>query len=77
MALLGSGLIYGIYHITYQSFWFDTTFTMKWYWMGAITAFAGIPYAWLYIRAKSIVAPFIAHLMVSMTMMWMSMGISL
>ena len=76
MALLGSGLIYGIYHITYQSFWFDTTFTMKWYWMGAITAFAGIPYAWLYIRAKSIVAPFIAHLMVSMTMMWMSMGIS-
>ncbi|MBT6432217.1 MAG: CPBP family intramembrane metalloprotease [Deltaproteobacteria bacterium] len=77
LALLGSGLIYGVYHITYQSFWFDTEFWMKWYWMGAITAFAGIPYAWLYIKSKSILAPFIAHLMVSLTMMWMSMGIQL
>ena len=76
VALFSSALIFGLYHITYQSFWFDTDFWMKWYWMGAIMLFAGIPYAWLYIRSKSIIPPIIAHLMVNLTMMWISMGIT-
>ncbi len=77
VALFTSSLIFGLYHITFQSFWFDTDFWMKWYWMGAIMVFAGIPYAWLYIRSKSILPPIIAHLMVNLTMMWISMGITL
>ena len=76
VALFSSALIFGLYHITYQSFWFDTDFWMKWYWMGAIMLFAGLPYAWLYLRSKSIVAPIVAHQMVNLTMMWISMGIT-
>lgn len=71
-AVFVSALVFGLYHITYQSFWVDTEFWMKWYWMGAIMLFAGLPYAWLYARSKSILPPLVAHLMVNLTMMWVS-----
>ena len=64
-----SAAIFGFYHITYWNFFFETTFLMKFYWCFLIMIFAGIPYAWLRARSRSLWAPFACHLVVNGFMM--------
>ena len=68
-----SGLIFGIYHITYTSFWWITPMAIP-AWVGMVTVGAGIPYAALYAKSNSMLIPLVAHLTVNMVMMWRSHG---
>ena len=74
-AIFLSGIAFGLYHVTYFTWWFDATAWMKIYWICMVTFFAGFPYAILYYKSGSMIPPFIAHLMCNITMMWMSFGI--
>jgi membrane protease YdiL (CAAX protease family)/tetratricopeptide (TPR) repeat protein len=66
-----SGIIFGIYHITYTSFWWITPMAIP-AWIGLVTIGAGIPYAFLYIRGGTLLAPLACHLVVNGLMMWRS-----
>jgi membrane protease YdiL (CAAX protease family) len=64
-----SALLFGLYHISYYSFYVETS--AKWipYWVLVVTLGAGLPYAALYARSRSIVPPLICHLLVNGVMM--------
>ena len=64
-----SALIFGFYHLTYWNFFFETAFHMKFYWCFLIMIFAGIPYAWLRARSRSIWPPVVCHFVVNGLMM--------
>ena len=68
-----AGLIFGIYHLTFASFyWMDAgRLPMA---VGMLTVGAGIPYAWLYVKSESIFPPLTCHLLVNSIMMWSSHG---
>ena len=68
-----SGLIFGIYHITFTSFWWITPMAIP-AWVGMVTVGAGIPYAALYAKSGSIIVPLAAHLIVNCLMMFRSHG---
>jgi len=68
-----SGLLFGIYHITFTSFWWITPMAIP-AWVGMVTVGAGIPYAVLYAKSGSIFVPLIAHLCVNLLMMFRSHG---
>ena len=68
-----SAAVFGFYHITYWNFFFETAFIMKFYWCFLIMIFAGIPYAWLRSRSRSLWAPFACHLAVNGFMMFRSL----
>ena len=68
-----SGLIFGVYHITFTSFWWITPMAIP-AWVGMVTVGAGIPYAALYAKSGSIMVPLVAHLLVNGLMMFRSHG---
>jgi membrane protease YdiL (CAAX protease family)/Flp pilus assembly protein TadD len=68
-----SGLIFGVYHITFTSFWWITPMAIP-AWIGMVTIGAGIPYAALYAKSGSIFVPLTAHLVVNLLMMYRSHG---
>ena len=68
-----SGLFFGIYHITFTSFWWITPMAIP-AWVGMVTVGAGIPYAALYAKSGSILVPLVAHLCVNLLMMFRSHG---
>ncbi|MEE2835484.1 MAG: CPBP family glutamic-type intramembrane protease [Myxococcota bacterium] len=68
-----SGLLFGVYHITFTSFWWITPMAIP-AWVGMVTIGAGIPYAALYARSNSILVPLAAHLCVNLLMMFRSHG---
>ncbi|MED5464788.1 MAG: type II CAAX endopeptidase family protein [Myxococcota bacterium] len=67
-ALALSGIIFAAYQITYGSMWIHLNVYMKFYWIGVIFIFGGLPFAWLYSRARSILPGLIcysfAHLLI-------------
>ena len=73
VVIVVSGLIFGIYHLTFASFyWMDPgRLPMA---VGMLTVGAGIPYAWLYVKSESIFPPLTCHLLVNGLMMWSSHG---
>ncbi len=72
-----SAVLFGVYHLTYYSFWYETAFVPKIYFSVAITIMAGLPYAWLYHKSRSILPAFVCHLLVNGVMMVMSSVASL
>lgn len=68
-----SGILFGVYHITFTSFWWITPMAIP-AWVGMVTVGAGIPYAALYAKSGSIFVPLIAHLCVNLLMMFRSHG---
>ena len=68
-----SGLLFGIYHITFTSFWWITPMAIP-AWIGLVTVGAGIPYAALYAKSGSVLVPLAAHLCVNLLMMFRSHG---
>lgn len=68
-----SAIIYGVYHLTYYSFWVETALEPRLYWCGVIGLFAGFPYALLYQRTKGITAPILCHGVINLTMMSFSL----
>ena len=73
MTIFLSAVIFGFYHLTYWNFFFETAFQMKFYWCFLIAVFAGIPYAWLRARSRSLWAPITCHLAVNGFMMTASL----
>ncbi|HET6345965.1 MAG TPA: CPBP family intramembrane glutamic endopeptidase, partial [Myxococcota bacterium] len=69
LARLVSASLYGLYHVTYFSFWQETGLQARTFYMGAIALLAGLPYAWLYGRNRSLTAPLLCHAAVSLAMM--------
>ncbi|MEC9464836.1 MAG: CPBP family intramembrane glutamic endopeptidase [Myxococcota bacterium] len=74
VAIFASAIIFGLYHVTYYTWWYDATMWMKFYWICMITFFAGLPYAALYYKSGSMLPPTLAHLCCNVTMMWLSFG---
>ncbi len=72
-----SGVLFGLYHLSYFSVWEGPSTLSKVYAVGLITCFAGIPYAYLYHRTKSLMAPFICHLTVNVVATLLSVKIGL
>ena len=72
-AIVGSGFVYGLYHLTYYSFWAESSLKAGLYWCALIGMFAGIPYAFFYQRSKSILPPLICHTAVNGVMMFFSL----
>jgi membrane protease YdiL (CAAX protease family)/tetratricopeptide (TPR) repeat protein len=68
-----SGLLFGVYHITFTSFWWITPMAIP-AWIGMVTIGAGIPYAALYAKSGSILVPLTCHLVVNLLMMFRSHG---
>jgi membrane protease YdiL (CAAX protease family) len=66
------GLVFGLYHVTYFSFFHQTLPLGQFYWCAAIGVFAGIPYANLYQKSGGLLAPFVCHAVCNAGMMAMS-----
>ena len=66
-----SGMLFGLYHITYTSFWWGGPMALS-SWVGLVTLAAGVPYAILYVRSSSMIPPLICHLVVNLFMMYRS-----
>ncbi|MEZ4271377.1 MAG: CPBP family intramembrane glutamic endopeptidase [Myxococcota bacterium] len=70
-AVIG-GLIFGLYHMTFYSFWHESPPMVALYWSALIGIFAGIPYSLLQVRTKSILPPLACHFTTNATMMLLS-----
>jgi len=73
-AVLVSAVLFGIYHVTYYSFFIETYAMWIPYWIGLIILGAGLPYALLYAWSRSIVPPLVCHLLVNGVMMFNSVA---
>ncbi len=60
-----SGVLFGLYHLSYHSVWAGSSALSKLSTVGLITCFAGLPYAYLYHKTKSLIPPFVCHLTVN------------
>ena len=69
LAICLSGMIFGLYHATYYSFWFETGFLTRLQMMGLIAVFAGTPYAWLWSRRRNVLPALLCHGMCNVLMM--------
>lgn len=69
LAMLASAICYGLYHLTYYSFWYETGPIVTLTEIGLIALFAAIPYHFFAQRTGSFLAPIICHLAVMWTMM--------
>lgn len=73
ISILVSAAIYGVYHLSYYSFWHETALFPQIYYCAGIGILAGGPYAWLYHKSSSIVPPVVCHLLVNTVMMLTSL----
>ena len=73
VAISVSALIFGLYQLTYASLWLNLTIPMKFYWMGLIAVAAGLPFAWLYSRTKTIGTSLIAYGIAHSFILWVSL----
>lgn len=69
LTIFMSAIVFGFYHITYWNFFFETAFHMKFYWCFLIAIFAGLPYAWLRARSRSLWPAIVCHFIVNGLMM--------
>ena len=72
LAVLTSAALYALYHLTYFSFWQESGWQVKMYYIGMIAAFTGVPYALMLRHFKSITASVACHASVGCFMMWFS-----
>jgi len=61
-AIILSGLIYGIYHLSFHALWFGGALENSILWASLIGVFVGMPLAWLYHRSASLLTPIVCHL---------------
>lgn len=71
-AVFVSAVIFGAYHLSFYSFWEETALIPKFYWCAMVAMFAGIPYALLYYKSRSITPPLLCHAVVNGIMMTVS-----
>ncbi len=64
--------LFGFYHLTYYEVSTNSSIVVGWSWVGMIALGAGIPYQILYYYSRSLTVPFVCHLLVNGTMMFLS-----